>query len=184
MNISKKLVGCCLLLILVTAGSLQAQEKSPQDMEKSCRAFLQGFYDKFVRAQKSNNPTSYSYEQALGPELRRQLKADRDAQEKDTSGDIVGLDFDPIAAGNDVSDRYEVGTVTRKGDRFLVEVYNFWGKKRDASQKMVHEVMSSGGRWLIMNIHYYYYKKGKLSSQDDLLSMLKALREERRKNSK
>jgi hypothetical protein len=178
-----KLAGCCLLLSLVTTGSLRAQENSPADPLKSCRDFLQGFYNKFVRANSSSKPTKFSYEPYLGPELRRRLKEDRDAQEKDTSGEIVGLDFDPIAAGNDIYTRYEVGEVTPKGERYWVEVYGYWEKKRDRDQKIIHEVMSVGGRWMIMNIRYYHYQNGKLVSQHDLLSTLKELREERRKKS-
>jgi hypothetical protein len=183
MNISLKLVGCCLLLMLVTTGSLQAQEKSPQDIQKSCRNFVQGFYDKFVQAQKTDKPTHYPFDSALSPELRRQLKEDYAAQDADPSGDIVGLDFDPIAAGNESYDRYEVGEVSRKGERYWVEVYCLWGKKRDMDQKMVHEVMFSRGRWMIMNIHYYHYKNGKLLDHDDLLNILKELREKRQKKS-
>ena len=183
MNVSHKQVGCCLFVILIATGSLQAQEKSPQEIQKSCRDFVQGFYDKFVRSQKTSKPTNYLLDQALSPELRRQLKEDREAQESDTSEEIVGLDFDPIAAGNEVYDRYEGGGVRHKGDRYWVDVYCLWGKKRDASQKMVHEVMLSRGRWMIMNIRYYQYKRGELSDQYDLLSTLKVLREGRRKNS-
>lgn len=123
MKISQRRIGYCLLLMLITTGSLQAQEKSPEDIQKSCRNFVQAFYDKFVRAQKSSKPPNYASDPALHPELRRLLKEDREAQDRDTSGDLAGLDFDPIAAGNEVYDRYEAGEVKPKGDRYWVEVF-------------------------------------------------------------
>jgi hypothetical protein len=48
MKVSNKMIGWCLCFILVTAGVLQAQEKSPQGVEKSCRQAVQRFYNQFV----------------------------------------------------------------------------------------------------------------------------------------
>lgn len=172
MRISNKIVGWSLFLILVASGSLQAQEKNPQEAAASCRKAMQGFYNQVV----GKGPKSPSA--VLSPELRRQLKDDQD-NKMDENGLIQGLDFDPIAGGNDVRERYEVGKVTSRGNRYLVEIYGVWGKKRETSQKMVHEVIHSRGRWVIMNIHYYSYENGKLTGRSNLLTMLKELREAR-----
>jgi hypothetical protein len=176
MSISKKIVGWCLCLILATAGSIQAQEKNSQDMEKSCRRAMQGFYNGVV-GKGRKYPSA-----VLSRELDRQIQDDDD-HGQDENGLITGLDWSPIAGGNDICTRYEAGKVTRKGDRFLVEISCFWGKEK-ANKLMKHEVMHSRGRWVIMNIHYYQYEKGKLTDYFDLLSTLKKSREDRRKNAK
>lgn len=172
-----KLAGWSLFFILATPSLLQAQERSSQGIEKSCRQAVQGFYNQFV----GKGP---KYRGALiSPDLKRQLKEDEE-NNMDASGYIVGLDFDPIAAGNDICTRYLADNVRRKGDRYFVEVYCFWGNKKAVDQKMVHEVMLNRGRWIIANIHYYSYEKGKPAQHSDLLSILKGLREERKKQSK
>ncbi len=99
----------------------------------------------------------------------------------DEEGYIVGLDFDPLAAGNDICSHYPVGKIRCKGERYFVEVYCLWRNKKAENKKMAHEVMFNHGRWMIMNIHYYNYEKGKLTGRSDLLGILKRLREERRK---
>ena len=175
MRVSNKIIGWSLCLIFATCGPLRAQERSPQDIEKSCRQAVQRFYNRFV-GKGPKYPSAM-----LSRELRRQLKDDQD-HKMDENGLIAGLDWDPIAQGNDICTRYETGKVTRKGDRYLVEVFCVWDNERDKGQKMRHEVMFSRGRWVIVNIHYYIYEKGKLTSDSDLLSILKKIREGRRKN--
>jgi hypothetical protein len=177
MKILNRLVGGSLLLILVIPSSLQAQERSSQETEKSCRRAVQGLYNRIV-GKGPKYPSA-----VITPELRRQLKDDEENM-MDESGLIQGLDFNPIAGGQDICDRYQVGKIIPKGKRYLAEVYCLWGNKRDMDKKMVHEVMFNRGRWMIMNIHYYFYEKGKPPTHSDLLSMLKSGREGRRKNSK
>ncbi|MEW6129664.1 MAG: hypothetical protein AB1757_21670 [Acidobacteriota bacterium] len=46
------------------------------------------------------------------------------------------------------------------GNRYLVDVYCYWGKKSPSEMK--HEVSFRNRRWIIMNIHYYENEKGKL----------------------
>jgi hypothetical protein len=177
MKILNRLVGGSLLLILAIPSSLQAQERSPQEAEKSCRQAVQGLYNRLV----GKGPKYASA--VISPELRRLLKEDAE-NKMDESGLIQGLDFDPIAGGQDICTRYVVGKIKPKGNRYLAEVYCLWDNKRDLNKRMVHEVMFNRGRWRNMNIHYYFYEKGKPPSHSDLSSMLKSDREERRKNSK
>lgn len=161
-----KLVGLSLFLILAT-GLLQAQEKSPQDIERSCRKSMQGFYNQLV-GKGAKTPHA-----VLSRELRWLLKKDEENM-MDESGSIQGLDFDPIAGGQDICTRYVVGKIKPKGKRYLAEVYCEWDNKRDLDKWMVHEVMVNRGRWTIMNIHYYFSHEGKPPSHFDLLSQLKS----------
>jgi hypothetical protein len=177
MTILDKLISWSVFLILATPGSLQAQERSRFEIEKSCLQAVQGFYNKFV-GKGPKYPSA-----VLSRELHRQLKEDNE-NKMDAEGHIVGLDFDPIAAGNDICTRYKVGRVWRRGDRYFVEVFCFWENKKEEDEKMVHELTLNRGRWLIMNIHYYHYEKGKPAEHSDLLSMLKVNQEERRKKPK
>src|ERR1044072_5652165 len=101
----------------------------------------------------------------------------------DDNGYIVGLDWDPIAYGQDYFERYEAGKVTRKGNRYLVEITCRWDNKKSPN-KMRHEVMFNRGLWMIMNIHYYDYEQGTPPQHTDLLSILQEVRKERRKKSK
>lgn len=177
MRISKTLVGCSLFLIFVASSSLQAQGSNLQDTPESCRKAMQGFYNK-VDGKGPKSPSA-----VLSPELRWLLKDDED--NKMIADDLIqGLDYDPIANGQDTYDRYEPGKVTRKGNRYLVEINCFWGNKKAEKNKMVHEVMFNRGRWMIMNIHYSDYENGKLISRSNLLSTLKELREARQKKVK
>jgi hypothetical protein len=112
------------------------------------------------------------------------FKEDEEAQARDTSGYIVGLDFDPIAGGNDICTRYVVGKIRLRGAHHWVEVYCIWGSKREEKPHMVLEVVPARGRWVIVNFHYYHYEKGKPPEHSDLLSILKTLREDRQKNSR
>jgi hypothetical protein len=177
MNISRKLAGWSLFFIFVASGSLRAQGRNLQETPESCRQSMQRFYNQLV----GKGP---KYPRAvLSPELRWLLKDDAH-NKMDENGLIQGLDYDPIANGQDICERYVAGKVTRKGNRYLVEITCLWGNKKSADNSMRHEVRFSRGRWMIMNIHYSYYEKGKLTGHADLLSILKKSRADRLKNSK
>src|SRR5262249_49154193 len=158
--------------------SLLAQEKNTQDIQQSCRAFVQGFYDWYVPSWLTRNLESDSafkrwqasrdpLKQKMYPisaELVRQLKEDRAAQAK-VHGELVGLDFDPYISGNGGPlGRYVVGRITPKAGHYLAEVYlqpSAEGKK----PVVAAEVMSANERWIIVNFHYYFYDGGKLTQR-------------------
>ena len=173
MNVSHKMVGWWLCLILATAGSPRAQENSTQDLQKSCRNFVQEFYNWYVRLLKKNSkadPLDLRRE-AFDAELRRQLKAYDGA-----SHDGVGLlDFDPFVNGQDFSPvGYSAGEVTRKNDRYFVNVYCLGGCWGDGANKrlllIIPELLYKDGKWRFMNFHYRFPD----GSKGDLLSILKA----------
>ena len=189
---TRKIVCLSLFFFLATTSSLRAQEKSPQDIEKSCSAFVQGFYDWYVpqwltddlhsdslfkRWQASRDPLKQR-KYRLSAELVRRLKEDRAAQDK-APGDIVGLDFDPYIGGNaGPVGRYVVGKITPKAKHYLAEVTpqtSVGGKK----PVVAAEVAFDNEQWIIVNFHYYLYEKGKPTQRFDLLTTLTELREQR-----
>ena len=164
MRISLKTICLSLSVLLATSGALHAQEKSPQEMQKQCHNFAQGFYDWYVRKLNAGGDysTALKYKRrAFSPELFRLIKDARDHLSK--TGDAI-LDFDPIFGGSDWPKRIVAGKAKITGDRCWINNA---------------ELMFKDGRWLFMN---FYYGKDK---RDDLLSILrKQLRQERRKHSR
>lgn len=185
------------LIVFLTTMSLHAQEKTQQNMEKSCRAFVQGFYDWYVPKWLTDDLNSDSlfkkWETTRDPlkqktypisdELVRRLKEDRAAQAK-AKEELVGLDFDPYISGNaGPVGRYVVGKITPKGSHYLAEVHpqpSVEGKKPVVAAEVVFE----NEHWIIVNFYYYIYDNGKPTHRFDLLTTLKKLREERRKTLK
>src|SRR5258706_14700841 len=93
---------CCSVIVLVaTCGPLHAQEKSPEEMQKSCRSFVQGFDNWYLRKLESGGDygTALKYKRsAFSPELFRLLKQAEEHLSK--TADAI-LDFDPILGGQD-----------------------------------------------------------------------------------
>jgi hypothetical protein len=176
MGVSKRAVCWGLFFFLAASSLARGQGESAQDVQKSCRTFVQGFYDWYVR--ESDQPTVDASQLAVkqyafSPELAGQLKEDWAAQAKDP-GDIVGLDFDPFIGGNGgVLGRYVVGKITPKGDHYLVEISVTESGKTSEKPVVVAELTYKGGRWVFVNFHY--------GADGDLLGILKQLREERAK---
>lgn len=111
----------------------------------------------------------------LSPALYKALKADEDAAAK-SPGEIVGLDFDPFYNAQDYADKYVVGNVKQKGAVYLVDVWGLWeGKKRDKPD-VVAEVQQVNGKWIFTNMHY---GKSNIPENENLLSILRALKKER-----
>jgi hypothetical protein len=186
MYISRKLVCLSLLFIFAASGSLRAQESGSQDTQASCRKFVQEFYDWYVqqikKAESGNGAGGFDltlkYKKAsLSDELFRQLKADSDAEAK-AKGDLVGLDFDPFLNAQDVGERYTAEKVIPQGGRYRVEVYALWDGKKNEKPDVVPELMMKDGQWIFVN---FIYGEG---ADENLLSVLKSLADERRKNHK
>jgi FlaG/FlaF family flagellin (archaellin) len=93
-----------------------------RDSQRSCRDFVQRFYDWYVPiALKDNagNPSDRALRyksHAFSPELLTQLKEDSTAQAK-AKGEIVGLDFDPFLNSQHPGERYTAEKVVGKRDR-------------------------------------------------------------------
>jgi len=156
MRIIRRTVCCSAIVLLATCGPLHAQEKSPEEMQKSCRSFVQGFDNWYLRNLESGGDygAALKYKRsAFSPELFRLLKQ---AEEHDSkTGDAI-LDFDPILGGQDWPKRIVAGKATIKGDRCWVDKA---------------ELMFKDGRWVFVNFHYG--KDPKYPMNENLLSILK-----------
>ncbi len=175
-----KIMICCLLLLAVSR-PLQAQAKGGQDVSESLRGFVQEFYDWYLPMALKNTPVPAwdlaleSKSSVFDPQLARVLREDSAAEAK-TAGDIVGLDFDPFLCSQDPGERYEVGRISQKGEKYWVEIYGVWSGKKGEKPAVVPELRQKDGSWLFVNFHY--------PEDRDLLTDLKLLREDRRKASK
>jgi hypothetical protein len=153
--------------------------ESPEQVEKSCRAFVQDFYDGYLRElKKESTPPDLTLKYrpaALARDLLRQLREDHAAQAKNRD-EIVGLDFDPYLNAQDIADRYVLGAVRRQGTTYRVEVFGVWEGRKSAKPDVEPELAYQGGRWTFVNFHY---GRGQASGSDNLLSILRQLRKER-----
>lgn len=162
----KKSVCCSLLVFLTICGSIHAQEASRDEIQ-FCRTFVQGFYTWYLRGHSIDDVIKYK-QSALSPELLRLLK---NSMPKGKGDEGFGWDWDPFLSGNDPGTRYSVGSITRKGDSFLVGVHHVLPPPRPAKPDVTAEVVFKDGRWYFVNFHYA--KDPKLPMNDNLLSILK-----------
>jgi len=115
---------------------------------------------------------------ALSPELFRALREDSDAQAK-TSGEIVGLDFDPFLNTQDPCERYEVGEIIQKEQTYQAQVFGVCSGKKNEKPDVIAQVEKQNGRWIFVNFAYPNLEK-EYPNSANLLATLKALREERK----
>lgn len=166
--------------LILFSPTLQAQGKTPQDLQKECKTFVQKFYDGYATKTNSLELVLRDKKSDFTPQLYLALKEDTDAQSK-VQGETVGLDFDPILAAQDVGDRYIVGNVTPKGGAYWVEVFGVWNGKKNTTPDVVPELVFQEGHWQFTNFHY---QKSKFPENENLLSILKVLKANRQKSSK
>jgi hypothetical protein len=154
-----------------------AAATNARDMEESCRSFVEQFYNYYEPFEPGHSLEFTSLGDAVekkqvDPELAEQLRVVLDAKAK--SGQPL-LDFDPIINGRDPSDKYVTGTVTRKGEHYLVEVYGVSdnGRKHD-NPDVIAELVFQTGEWTFVNFHYP--NRADSSGNENILSMLKRIR--------
>lgn len=185
-----------LLLSLVPAVSLngQAQDASvslpghardAQEIQKSCRNFVQSFYDWYVK--RAEFPRALKYRpSAFSPELFRRLREDHEAQVK-APGDIAGLDFDPFLNSQDPGDDYVVGRIKLKDKNTCwAEIHTGSSDKMSKETYVAAELVSNVGRWQFVNFQYSNPNSDFSASVSSggLLGLLKDLREDRKKAAK
>lgn len=177
MRFSRALLACVFLSVFPWPALSQA--KSEQATTPSVSAFVQKFYDWYLKKAKAGNGTpAWSFlldtpPAALSPDLISALKLDAEAQRK-VKDDNVGLDFDPFLNSQDPCDRYVVGKTISRAEHSLVEVYCVQSGRREGKPAVLADVIQKNGQWLIVNFVY-------VDPDDTMLSMLKLLREERKK---
>jgi hypothetical protein len=163
----------------------QAQKPGIQNAPESPDHFVGQFYAWYVpRTLSGNSIPAYEFtlknkKAVFTPSLFEALKDDFDASAK-VRDEIVGLDFDPFLNTQDPCDRYEIGKAVQKGDSYRVEVYGICSGKRSEKPDVWPEVVRANGHWLFANFHYEHQAKENPAS-DDLLGILKLLREAREK---
>ncbi|HEY9712049.1 MAG TPA: hypothetical protein V6C72_01190 [Chroococcales cyanobacterium] len=185
MKITRNRLFCC-TFALITGSSMNSGMAKDTPMELSCRQFVQSFYSWYKPEGKDDSP--YSTEDAIkkktndfDPELRRKLQDDCDAQAK-AEGEIVGLDMDPFLNTNsDPYQRYITGKITPKAGAYLVEVYGINSGKKTNKPIVIPEARYKDKHWQFVNFHY---GKSNIPVNENLVSILKCLREDRDKNSK
>jgi hypothetical protein len=169
-------VSVCLIASLWTpAGAWAAGD----DGCAGARRFAQEFYDWYVTILERRDGTSWQVTKrergaAFAAQLAQALDEDQAASAQNAD-EIVGLDFDPFLATQEPEDRYRAGRATRKDDRCRVEVFGLRkGKRVRSKPDVVPELEPNGDRWRFVNFHY--------PQGEDLLGVLKQLREDREKS--
>ncbi|MBX3072749.1 DUF3828 domain-containing protein [Candidatus Obscuribacterales bacterium] len=155
----------------------------PPDKKKTCKRFVQEFYNYYVPLVGGEGPTAekaIEEKKALfGQDLYKKLKEDFDAQAKVT-GEIVGLDFDPFLNSQDPAPRYVVGEVTERAGHYSAAVHSVSSDgKRNPKPDVVPELVQKNNKWIFLNFHY---GKSSFPENENLLSVLKALSDSRKKN--
>jgi hypothetical protein len=134
----------------------------PADSAASATAFVQGFYDWYVFTNPTTGEPDWrsipkaitEREAAFDSSLADALEEDARAQREDTTGNIVGIEFDPFLAAQDICGRYVAGAVRRGASGFLVDVFAECEGRRDTMPNPVAEVAARGGAWVFTNFHY------------------------------
>jgi hypothetical protein len=173
----RRVVFVCFVL-MVSAWPRPSSAASP---EADAKAFVQKFYDTYmpvVQAEQAAPASNFVIEKMsadLDPVLLAELKEDAAAAAAAPEGELVGLDFDPFLDSQDPADRYEVKSVSRKGTKYLADVYCVTQGKRSDKPCVVPELVQANGKWRFVNFDY--------PEGGDLLTVLKDLKAEREKPS-
>jgi hypothetical protein len=168
-----RIVVYSLLFLVLHVASAQADDSS---LAASSRDFVQKFYDAYVpqaHAERTTPASQFAIDQmsaSFDGDLLAALKEDAAAQAK-SSDEVVGLDFDPFLNSQDPAERYEVGSATQAGTKYLVDVYAVMSGKRSQDPAVVAELVYENGHWLFVNFRY--------PGNDDLLTVLRTLKADR-----
>jgi hypothetical protein len=144
--------------------------------QKRASAFAQKFYDWYgpIALKTTKEPSSDLAIARRGAlfdlPLLRALKADAEASRK-SSGDIVGLDFDPFLYTQDIEDKYVVGAVTETDGLYRVDVYPVRKGKREKKPSVVAELKPVKDSFVFTNFLY--------GDEGDLIAVLKQLADDR-----
>lgn len=162
------------------SGSVSAAP-STNDIQ-SCRRFVQSFYHWYTAPGSKEDQLGITLKTRpndFSPSLLRMLKEDAAAQAKVT-GELVGLDFDPVLATNDTPyETYAVGKVYAKGGTYWGEIYGIHDKKQSDKPVLQPEMAFRNGHWQFVNFHY---QPGKYPVNENLISILEVLKKDREKS--
>jgi hypothetical protein len=111
------------------AGNSLPTRVSPALPAGSPERFVQDFYDWYVLASSGRIAAVQFYaapkmRAGLAPQLLAALQADAAAQAADTTGSVVGIDWDPFLASQDPCRRYDVtAPAERRSIGYVVHVH-------------------------------------------------------------
>ena len=121
---------------------------------QSAAKFTQDFYDWYRQRNGRMDLAVKERAELFEPTLLAALKADFDAQAKD-SGEIVGLDWDPFIGSQDSCDPYAAIGASRSGDTVSVLVK---GMCKDAEQHsgpdLIAQVRRTATGWVFVDFRH------------------------------
>ena len=158
-----------LLLGSSTAWADEAGQKRAVDFAQKFYAWYVPIALKTVK-EPSSNVAIAKRGNLFDPPLLKALQEDAEASRK-SSGDIVGLDFDPFLYAQDIDDKYVVGEVSEKDGLYLVNVYGVRKGKREKTPSVVAELKPTKDSFVFANFGY--------GTDGDLVAVLKQLADDR-----
>lgn len=179
MNLHRVVFVC--FMVIVSGCLLPVRSTGAASPEADAKAFVQKFYDTYLpKAQAETSGPAWQYvvdhmSADFDADLVAGLKEDLAAQAKAPADDIVGLDFDPFLDAQDLPERYEVKSVSRKDAKYLADVYCVMSGKRSEKPCVIPELVQDNGKWRFVNFDY--------PEGGDLRAVLVALKAERDKTS-
>lgn len=153
-----------------------AADGKPSDAQ-SARAFVQDFYNSYVREVKrghresSEAITLRTQTSLFSTPLADALKADLAASARSPE-EVAGLDFDPFLNSQELCEPYKVGKATLDADTYKVTVYGSCPDK-PGQPDVIAAVQKSGDAWIFVNFFY--------PGDGDLLGVLEQLKRDRKK---
>lgn len=139
------------------------QDTSQMDA-RSCRRFVQSFYDWYETPVRSANSQSDHdlYDDdvlTLKPDVLDKglyvlLKADRDCIKR--SKGICNLDFDPFYNSQDPSEKYLVKEVHLSGNRCTAQMMEINHGELQKAVRVQPVLEWQGGHWVFVNFDYFY----------------------------
>lgn len=166
-------VAFSLALVAILASPKVLVCQNPNADDRSCRKFVQDFYDWYVPiATADKDRTTVALlprKSAFDPGLWQMLVADDEAQSH--SNEIVGLDFDPVLNSQDPSSKFIVESVSARDSHCSATVVGIEHGVRD--EHVIPELVFSNGSWIFVNFRYESWVAGKLRRSGDLVQALK-----------
>lgn len=162
------------LLFVAAPGFAAAPAAAPGNAEQAT-AFVQAFYDWYVKTEIDSDAALKKKPAYFSPELTKALKADEAAAAK-SPGEIVGLDFDPFLNAQDVCKPYQAKAAKLDGKSYEVEIFDSCPEKGDTQPAVVAQLVRNGDSWMFID---FLYPAREGSPASDLLSVLKSLQQER-----
>jgi hypothetical protein len=162
-------------LLFVAAPAFAAEPATAAPTGTEARAFVQAFYDWYVKGVIDSDAALKKKPAYFSPELTQALKADEAAAAK-SPDEVVGLDFDPFLNAQDVCSPYKAGAVKQVGDAYEVEVLGSCADLKPGQPDVVVRLMRHGASWMFTD---FIYPARDDQPQQDLFAILKALQQER-----